>query len=176
MLFIPLIGIFISLIFYFYMKRIYRNVVPELNSNTYMDFIDIAPFDLGNTRSKIIEYPPYLEKALKDMNKAEDEVLISKYNFSKNFHDRPPSLYEDLVFLGSTGFYLINIILQVSGFILICWSILLLFKYLSEIIAYFGSGMVYVIIGVIVFYVFLYTFLLSLNLRWFTIITSVLNL
>lgn len=156
------------------MKKVYRNVVPELNSNTYMDFIDIAPFDLGNTRSKIIEYPPYLEKALKDMNKVEDEILVSKLNFSRYFYDRPPSLYEDLVFLGSTGFYLINIILQVTGFMLICSSILILFKYLSQIQAYYGSGMTYVVVGVLVFYVLLYAFLLSLNLRWYTIITSVL--
>ncbi len=173
MLLVPLIGIMISLFFYFYMKTVYRNVVPEVNKVTYMDFIDIAPFDLGNTRSKIIEYPVYLEKALKDMNEAEDEILVSRYNYNRYFHDRPPSLYEELVFLGPSGFYFIHASMQISGFVMISWSVLILFKYLSVIVAQYGKGMTWVILGIILLYIFIYSFLLSLNLRWYTIISSV---
>jgi hypothetical protein len=173
MLFIPIVGIGISLIFYFYMKSIYRKVVPDVNKFTYMDYIEIHPFDLGNTRSKIIDYPAYLEKALKDMSNSEDEILVSQYNLNKFLYDRPPSLYEDIVFLGPTGLHLIHVFLQLSGFMLICWSVLILFKYLPAISAYYGKGMNWVLIITLLLYVFTYAYLLSLNLRWFTIISSV---
>lgn len=173
MLTLPLLGIMISLFFYFYMKSVYKKVLPEVTHDTGLNYMEIAPFDLGNTRTHYIYYPAYLENALKDMGEVDDKILVSKYNYNRYFHDRPPSLYEELVFLGPAGFYIIHATMQISGFILISWSVLILFKYLSDIIAFYGKGMTWVILGLLMFYILTYSFLLSLNLRWYTIISSV---
>jgi len=174
MMLIPLLTIILLFILYFYMKSVYRNVISEVNKLNYLDIIDIAPFDLGNTRSNIITYPLYLEKALKEMNnEKEDNIIVSNYNFHKFFHGRPPSLYEDLVIYGASGFYMLINLIQVIGFCFIIWMVVIIIKYSSMFITQMGDYFAFIFIPVLFLYIFFYAFLIAINIRWFTIISSI---
>jgi hypothetical protein len=93
-------------------------------------------------------------------------------NFS-HFHGRSPSLYEDTVIFGATGFYLLINTIQLIGFAFIAWTIAIFFKHLSYVIEYYGTIYVVLLIMVVLVYLALYCYILSISLRWYTIISSV---
>jgi len=174
MMLIPLLAIFMLFIMNFYMKHVYRGVISEVNKLNYLDVIDIAPFDLGNTRSNIITYPLYLENALKEMNNENaDNIIVSNYNFHKFFHGRPPSLYEDLVILGATGFYLIINTIQIIGFCFITWIVIMIIRYYSMFITQIGNNFSFIFIPLLFLYTIFFAFMIAINIRWYTIISSI---
>jgi hypothetical protein len=78
--------------------------------------------------------------------------------------------------MGPTGIYLIINTLQAIGFIFVAWVVLLYYKYLPLMLNFHGIMILYITIPVTVLYVILYSYFLSISLRWFTVISSVNNL
>lgn len=140
-----------------------------------MDFIDITPNDFGMRRTKIIDYPKYIDKALKQINSdsKSDDINLSPFNCNNLFHTRPPSIYEDLMFLGTTGFFLLINIIQMIGFMFLIWSILFFFKEYNVMVAKEGKWVMCFFISLFIVYVCAFAYLLTLNLKWYTIISSV---
>jgi len=105
--------------------------------------------------------------------KKEDNIIVSNYNFHKFFHGRPPSLYEDLVIYGASGFYMLINLIQVIGFCFIIWMVVIIIKYSSMFITQMGDYFAFIFIPVLFLYIFFYAFLIAINIRWFTIISSI---
>lgn len=158
------------------MKSVYRNVVVEVDKINYMNYIDIGPNDFGMRGKKIIDYPKYLDNTLRahTSEKLDDGVDTSKYNFNKLYHSRPPMIYEDLVLFGTTGFYLLINTVQMIGFVFIIWSILFFFKEFNIVVKQEGKWFAYFFVVLMFLYLGAFSFLLTLNLKWFTIISSVM--
>jgi hypothetical protein len=93
--------------------------------------------------------------------------------YHRHFHSRPASLYEDQLFFGATGFILIINTLQAIGFVFIMWSVVLFVKHYYEISMQFGYICLAFIIPILLIYLVLYCYLISISLRWYTIISSV---
>lgn len=172
MLCIPLAGLLICLGIYIYMRVFFRRVVQDINQDNYMSYNDILNFNQNFATGQFTNFPVYIDKAIE---KPED-AKVSKINFHEHFHHRTPSLYEDQILFGATGFFLAINTLQAIGFIFTAWGVALFFKHYSEISLYYGPSCLAFIIPTLVAYIILYAYLLSISLRWYTIISSVINL
>lgn len=158
------------------MKSIYRCVVVEVDKNNYMDFIDITANDFGMMRrTKIIEYPKYIDNSLRQLNSDSktDDINVSEFNFNKLYHSRPPSIYEDQILFGTTGFFLLINTIQMIGFMFIVWGILFFFKGYRVAVDSQGAWIGYTFIGLFILYLCVFAYILTLNLKWYTVISSV---
>jgi hypothetical protein len=175
---LPLGGILMSFLLHLYIKSIYRNVVVEVDKINYMNFIDIGPNDVGVRGKKIIDYPKYIDIALRQHTgeQSDDGIDVSKFNFNKLYHSRPPMIYEDLIMFGTSGFYLLINTIQMIGFMFILWSILFFFKEFSIVIKQEGEWFAYFFVFLFLIYIAAFTWLLALNLKWFSIISSVIHI
>ncbi len=168
LLLFPIIGLGCGLLLYFYMRKVYRRVVQEVNKNNYLSYTDVE-FNQNFAFENFKEYPVYLDEVF-------SKGLMAKLvdgNSHRNFHKRIPNLYEEQVIFGASGFSLLVNIIQCLGFIFIAWSVLIFVKHMNEILSFYGSLMLALIILTLVVYVILYTYLISISIRWLTIISSV---
>ncbi len=88
-------------------------------------------------------------------------------------HNNYPSLYDEMMFMGSTGYYIFLNLIQYILFLFSVWSTFIFTKeifniYREKPIWMFGST-----IGLFVLYFFLYTYLITITIRWYTIISSI---
>ncbi len=87
-----------------------------------------------------------------------------------------PTMYEDQILFGATGFSLIINTIQTFGLTFVFWSLLLFVKHYTVILALYGNITYAFIIPGLVLYTMVYSYLLSISLRWFTILSSVNNI
>ena len=169
-------GILVSFLMHLYIKSIYRNVVVEVDKNNYMDFIDITANDFGMMRRiKIIDYPKYLENVLRQVasDSKTDSIDVSQFNFNKLYHSRPPSIYEDLILFGTTGLFLMINVVQMIGFMFIIWGMLFFFREYIVVKSQ-GNLLAYLFVILLIFYLCVFAYILTINLKWYTIISSVI--
>lgn len=169
MLCYPIIGILTSLLIYWYLRIIYRRVVIEVNENNHMEFSDLEHFNQQYATGKFLNYPLYIDNVMKDSKMAQ----ISKINLHEHFHHRSPSLFEDNMFFGASGFYILLNTLQAIGFVFIVWTVLLITKHLGAMLDVFGNSFLFLVIPIIAIYIAVYSFIISISLRWYTVISSV---
>ena len=152
------------------MRIIYRRVVKEINGDNYMLYFDVKNFNQKSATGEFTNFPVYIDKIT---DKAED-ISVSRFNFHEHFQRRTPSLYEDQIIFGATGFSLLLNFLQSIGFIFIAWSILLFVKHFDDIVSHYGNISLVVLIPSFAFYLIAYGYLISISLRWYTVISSVI--
>ncbi len=140
-----------------------------------MNYIDNGPNDFGMMGKKIMDYPKYLESALKQQSSdlKTDNINVSQFNFNKLYHSRPPTIYEDLIIFGTSGFFFLINIIQIIGFMFIIWSILFFFKEYSAVVKIEGEWFTYFFITLLLIYIVIFAVLLTTNIKWYTIISSV---
>jgi hypothetical protein len=168
LLLFPILGLGVGLLLYFYMRKVYRRVVQEVNKNNYLSYTDVE-FNQNSAFENFKEYPVYLDEVF---SKGLMDKLVEGNNHI-NFHRRIPTLYEEQIIFGASGLSVLTNILQCLGFIFIAWTVLIFVKHMDAINSFYGSIMVAFIILALVIYVILYTYLISISLRWLTIISSV---
>jgi hypothetical protein len=140
-----------------------------------MDYIDNGTYDFGLLSGKIIGFPKYLLSA-KNQQSSDmkfDNINVSQLNFNKLYHNRPPTLYEDLIIFGTSGFYLLINVIQIIGFMFIIWTILFFFKEYTVIVKEQGNWFIYFFISLLLIYIVTFAIILTINLKWYTIISSV---
>lgn len=79
MLSFPVLGLLFCLAIYFYMRRVYRNVVLEVNDNNHMEFKDLEHYNQKYSTNTFLNYPVYIDRISKDHKQAE----TSNFNFHK---------------------------------------------------------------------------------------------
>ncbi len=75
---------------------------------------------------------------------------------------------------GASGFAIIINFLQATGMSFVIWSLVLFLKHYLPILEKYGNYTYAFIIPGLVFYTLIYSYILSISIRWYTIIASVL--
>jgi len=166
---LPIIGILITALIYIYCKSIYRKVVEKISQNNIANYQDVDYN--SNSALQSLSHPKYLlnliqdEKEMEEMNKPD--------NFHIHFHQRPSSLYENLIPFGISGFHILINIIQSICLIFICWGVITFGKHLSVIREKYNKlGLILFIIGSIVYF-FIQGFISAFALKWYCIIDSI---
>lgn len=84
-----------------------------------------------------------------------------------------PSLYDENMFLGETGFSVILNLVQLILFLFSTWSTYVFSKEIFNIYNTQSPWIFGICIGAFVGYFLLYTFLISITIRWYTLIASI---
>ncbi len=74
---------------------------------------------------------------------------------------------------GASGFAMIINFLQAIGMSFVIWSLVLFLRHYVQILSTYGNFTYAFIIPGLVIYTVVYSYLLSISLRWYTIIASV---
>ena len=166
---LPIIGILITALIYIYCKSIYRKVVEKISQNNIANYQDVDYN--SNSALQSLSHPKYLlnliqdEKEMEEMNKPDI--------FHIHFHQRPSSLYENLIPFGISGFHILINIIQSICLIFICWGVITFGKHLSVIREKYNKlGLILFIIGSIVYF-FIQGFISAFALKWYCIIDSI---
>jgi len=88
-------------------------------------------------------------------------------------HNNYPSLYDEMMFMGSTGF---NIFLNLIQCILFLFTVWTTFIFTKEIFNIYNQKPIWMFVCTIIIFIlyfFLYTYLISITIRWYTIISSI---
>ena len=146
---LPIIGILITTLIYFYCKSIYRKVIEKINQDNIANYQDVDYN--SNSALQSLSHPKYLlnliqdEKEMEEMNKPD--------TFHIHFHQRPSSLYENLIPFGISGFHILINIIQSICLIFICWGVITFGKHLSVIREKYNKlGLILFIIGSIIYF------------------------
>ena len=167
---IPFLGLLISFILLLYTKNIYRKVIEPINQNNISDYQDVD--SNSNSALQSIAHPKYLLHLIQ--NEKEMENLNDNKSFiHQNFHQRPPSIYENLLFFGISGFSLILNIIQSICIIFIACSIITFTKHYHKIINKYSNLINILLIGSLIIYFILQGYLTALLLKYYTIINSI---
>jgi len=110
--------------------------------------------------------PVYLQK---------DNIKLEEGNFSQHFHNRPSNFYETTVFFGITGFTFILNLIQSLAVVFVIWGIILYAKHLTAMMDYFGNNKIILVavIPITIIYFICMVLITTLNMRWYTIISSI---
>ena len=167
--FFPMIGIIILLFIYIYCISVYRKVVSPVtqeNINQYKEY----KFN-DNDLYQSMNQPKYLSELANDekMNKMKN----SGNSLFSHFHLRPLSFYEENIFLGQTGLYLLLNIIQSTAVIFVVWEIGIFIFYFTNYIKNEGIGAILLTILVMIVYFLLYEFLVILAIKRLTVISSI---
>ena len=175
----PILGILLLIFMYMYFKTIYRRIVPTINNENYTEYKDLEEYNQNYATEKFLNYPLYLETII---NKPE-ESRISKINYHSHIHGRTSSFYEDIIAFGASGFFIFFNIFQsiFLGFVL--WITYVgvtiipgLWKEYTDSngkIYEYSTGVKVVVIIATIIYILLYSYLVAITLRWYTVISSV---
>lgn len=77
MMCIPVLGLIVGLIIYFYMKHIYRKVVQEINKDNYMSYNDLQEFNQHFATGQFTNFPNYIDNVIAHP----EEAKLSAVNF-----------------------------------------------------------------------------------------------
>lgn len=88
-------------------------------------------------------------------------------------HNNYPSFYEENMFMGSTGYNVLLNLVQCILFLFTAWSTLIFSKEIFNIYYEKPLWIFLCTIGLFILYFFLYAFLISITIRWYTIISSI---
>ena len=98
---IPIIGLAINVILFLYLKSIYRKVVEHITQNNMSNYQDIEYNSKLALQS--MGYPVYLMNLIQD-DKEMEKLNTKSKGVHEHLHQRPASLYENLMLGGATGF------------------------------------------------------------------------
>lgn len=168
---IPLLGLAILLVIHIYQKHVYRKVVQPITEHNMSNFQDIE----YNSNSALLSqgHPVYLLNLIQNENKmnALNKKTISLH---EHIHLRPPSLYENTLICGASGFAFMFNIIQTCSMLFIAWLIILYIKH------YFYIRTVYSKLTVLLFmipcsivYFVLYVYLTAIVLKWNAVVSSI---
>jgi hypothetical protein len=88
-------------------------------------------------------------------------------------HNNYPSLYEENMFMGETGFIFFMNFIQLILFLFCVWSTFIFTKEIFNIYYNQPIWMFAISIASFIIYFFLYAYLISISIRWYTIISSI---
>ena len=167
---LPLFGIGITLIIYLYCKIVYRKVIEKITQNNMSDYQD-SDFSLNNAlQSK--GYPIYLKKIILDENEY-NKLNQENEGVHYHMHNRPPSLYEENMILGATGFAFILNAAQACAMILCIWSVVIFAKHSYILREKYHKFIYAFLIFLLIIYFSVQGFLISILLKWYSIIDSI---
>ena len=167
---IPILGLLMSFLLLIYTKNFYRKIIEPINQDNISDFQDVDYN--SNSALQSMGYPKYLLNLIQDEKEMED--LNKNVSFLHiNFHQRPPSIYENLMIFGISGFpFLLNIIQSIC-IIFIAWSVITFSKHFNKIEDKYSKLSYIFLIGGCIIYFILQGFLSTLILKYYTIIDSI---
>ena len=169
LLIIPIIGIILTFLLFLYTKSIYRKVIESINQDNIANYQDIDYNSNSSLQSS--SHPKYLLNLIQ--NEKEMEKMNKPNNLHIHFHQRPSSLYENLIIFGNTGFHLIINIIQSICLIFIAWGVITFGKHLSVIRNKYNKLGLILFISVSIIYFFIQGFITALTLKWYCIIDSI---
>ena len=167
---IPFLGLLFSFLLFLYTKNFYRKIIEPINQDNISDFQDVDYN--SNSALQSMGYPKYLLNLIQDEKEMED--LNKNVSFLHiNFHQRPPSIYENLMIFGISGFpFLLNLIQSIC-IIFIAWSVITFSKHFNKIEDKYSKLSYIFLIGGCIIYFILQGFLSTLILKYYTIIDSI---
>jgi len=167
---IPFLGLLFSFLLFLYTKNFYRKIIEPINQDNISDFQDVDYN--SNSAFQSMGYPKYLLNLIQDEKEMED--LNKNVSFLHiNFHQRPPSIYENLMIFGISGFpFLLNLIQSIC-IIFIAWSVITFSKHFNKIEDKYSKLSYIFLIGGCIIYFILQGFLSTLILKYYTIIDSI---
>ena len=167
---IPFLGLLFSFLLFLYTKNFYRKIIEPINQDNISDFQDVDYN--SNSAFQSMGYPKYLLNLIQDEKEMED--LNKNVSFLHiNFHQRPPSIYENLMIFGISGFpFLLNLIQSIC-IIFIAWSVITFSKHFNKIEDKYSKLSYIFLIGGCIIYFILQGFLTTLILKYYTIIDSI---
>ena len=170
-IFIPLLGLAILLGILIYHKYLYRKVVQNITENDMSNYQDIEYNSNSTLQSPV--HPVYLknliqqEQEMKELNK-------KSLSLHEHVHQRPPSLYENLLLGGASAFAFMFNVIQTCSLLFIAWGIILFAKHYSYIITSYSKVTVLLItIPLFFIYLTLYVYVTASVLKWNAIVSSI---
>ena len=170
-IFIPLLGLAILLGILIYHKYLYRKVVQNITENNMSNYQDIEYNSNSTLQSQ--GHPVYLwnliqqEQEMKELNK-------KSLSLHEHVHQRPPSLYENLLLGGASAFAFMFNVIQTCSLLFIAWGIILFAKHYSYIITSYSKITVLLItIPLFFIYLALYIYITASVLKWNAIVSSI---
>ena len=167
---IPIIGLAINVILFLYLKSIYRKVVEHITQNNMSNYQDIEYNSKLALQS--MGYPVYLMNLIQD-DKEMEKLNTKSKGVHEHLHQRPASLYENLMLGGATGFAVMLNIIQTCSLIFVCWIIVLFTKHLTYIFDAYSKKALIFIIPIFILYFVLQGLSTAIVLKWHTLIDSI---
>ena len=168
---IPLLGLLILLIIHIYQKHVYHRVVQPISEHNMSNFQDIE----YNSNSALLSqgHPVYLLNLIQNETKM-NELNKKTISFHEHIHLRPPSLYENTLICGASGFALMFNVIQTCSLLFIAWIIILYVKHYFYIRTVYSKLTVFLfMIPCSIIYFILYVYLTAVVLKWNAVVSSI---
>ena len=162
---LPLLGLIFLVITFIYLKYVYRKLVPEVNSSNVNKLLDLDYYNQELAIGTFGATPMYLKKF--DENKAE-----SKYSFTEHLIGRNSNYMEEAIIFGISGRYIIHNCLQSTMGVFVIYSTIIIVSEGSQFYNKFGAWIIPYFTVLLIIYMITYTYLISINLKYFTIFSS----